>query len=371
MDKDTAAVLFHQGAVFVLLDMPEGSEFGIDYNSWTTGLKFKGVKMIPPGPHYIHYCARNSLGQTGFRSGFFYNFKQKEILVKKWDACNEDIKPGQVFEEEQQRIELNIKELDGYLGAYPYENYKKWVSLTSHITEEILLKLQPECGTITSVSQFLSPANNSKMRLEALKKKSLEQENSPTNYRKEKSDGLPVLTAVPGTEIRFSAIPKQRYPQGASPQEITKHSMDSTYILDILLSKYPSNQNGILGEIQFAFICFLFGEVYDAFEQWKALVHILCTSEEGLNSHTDLFMNFISMLHFQVHEIPEDFFVDIVSADNFLTTTLREFFSNLDDGNGVVKLRYRGKKFQEHLTKKFAWDFTSEPEDFAPVIIDL
>ena len=55
MDQDTAKVLFNEGATFVLQNMPEGSEFGIDYNSWTTGPKFRGVKMIPPGIHYIYY----------------------------------------------------------------------------------------------------------------------------------------------------------------------------------------------------------------------------------------------------------------------------------------------------------------------------
>lgn len=191
------------------------------------------------------------------------------------------------------------------------------------------------------------------------KKKSLEQR------------GLPHLTTIAGTEMRFTEIPKQRYPDGASPQEITKHSMDSSYLLETLLKTvYSKNSNGILGEIQFAFICFLIGQVFDAFEQWKRLVHLLCSSESALNTHSELFMNFISMLHFQVHEIPEDFFVDIVSANNFLTSTLQEFFSNLDEGNGDGQLRQRGRKFREHLTKKFKWDFTTEPDDFAPVIVD-
>lgn len=182
---------------------------------------------------------------------------------------------------------------------------------------------------------------------------------------------MPNLEIIPGTELRFSKIPTQRYPEGATPQEITKHSIDSTHILKTLLTScHNRNQNGILGEIQFSFICFLIGQVYDAFDQWKRLVHLICSSEEALNTHTDLFMNFISVLHFQVHEIPEDFFVDIVSANNFLTTTLQEFFSNLSEGNGDAKLRRRGEKFREHLTKKFKWDFTEEPDEYAPVIVD-
>ncbi|KAL4228697.1 a1-alpha2 repression [Mactra antiquata] len=362
MDKDTAKVLMREGALFVLLDMPEGSEFGIDYNSWTTGPKFRGVKMIPPGIHFVYYSAQSSNHTSGMRTGFFHNFKQKEMLVKKWDKYNEDIFPGQVSTEEQERLESNIAELDQYLGPYPYDSYKKWVSLTNHITEDLIQHLQPQCGTIYSVAQFESPCSNSKSRQAALTDK------SPTQASK---DGLPDLTAIAGTEMQFSKIPKKRYPEGATPQEITKHSMDSSYMLETMLqSVYTDNIHSILGEIQFSFVCFLIGQVYDAFDQWKKLVHLLCSCESALNTHNDLFMDFITVLHFQVHEIPEDFFVDIVSANNFLTSTLQEFFSNLENGNGDSKLRQRGIKFREHLTKKFNWDFTSEPDEFAPVVVD-
>ena len=55
MDQDTARILFEDGAILVFLDVPEGTEFGIDYTSWNVGPKFKGVKMIPPGVHYVYY----------------------------------------------------------------------------------------------------------------------------------------------------------------------------------------------------------------------------------------------------------------------------------------------------------------------------
>lgn len=79
----------------------------------------------------------------------------------------------------------------------------------------------------------------------------------------------------------------------------------------------------VLGELQFAFICFLIGNVYDAFEHWKALLNLLCRSEEATVKHQALFSNLISVLYHQLHEIPADFFVDIVSQDNFLTNTLQ------------------------------------------------
>ena len=55
MDNDLARRLFADGAALVLLDVPERTEFGMDYNSWTVGPKFKGVKMIPTGLHFIFY----------------------------------------------------------------------------------------------------------------------------------------------------------------------------------------------------------------------------------------------------------------------------------------------------------------------------
>ena len=55
MEPELARRLFAEGAVLVLLDVPQRTEFGIDYNSWSVGPKFKGVKMIPPGLHFVYY----------------------------------------------------------------------------------------------------------------------------------------------------------------------------------------------------------------------------------------------------------------------------------------------------------------------------
>lgn len=47
----------------------------------------------------------------------------------------------------------------------------------------------------------------------------------------------------PGTEIRFTPLPTMKYPEGASPQEITKHSMDSTYQLEQLMIEFQRYKN--------------------------------------------------------------------------------------------------------------------------------
>ena len=55
MDQDVAKKLFFEGATLLVLDMPIGSEFGIDYNAWKTGEMFRGVKMIPHGLHFVYF----------------------------------------------------------------------------------------------------------------------------------------------------------------------------------------------------------------------------------------------------------------------------------------------------------------------------
>lgn len=39
----------------VCLDVPERTHFGIDFTDYVVGPKFKGVKLIPPGPHFVYY----------------------------------------------------------------------------------------------------------------------------------------------------------------------------------------------------------------------------------------------------------------------------------------------------------------------------
>ncbi len=82
MDQATAARLFTEGAVLIVLDMPVGTEFGIDYNSWNTGPKFRGVKMVPPGLHFVYFRAvghGDAARQTGPRTGTFLTLQRRQV----------------------------------------------------------------------------------------------------------------------------------------------------------------------------------------------------------------------------------------------------------------------------------------------------
>lgn len=134
MDQRVAKRLLIEGGTFVFLEVPAGTEFGIDMKIWTTGEKFRGVKMIPPGLHFIHYSPLDPYGRMAPKVGFFYNFRPSEFVVRKWDKVTEDISLQPVDETEIVGLKENIEVLDTFLGPYPYDVWKKWTSLTTYIT---------------------------------------------------------------------------------------------------------------------------------------------------------------------------------------------------------------------------------------------
>ncbi|KAJ8973031.1 hypothetical protein NQ317_012636 [Molorchus minor] len=209
MDQETAKKLYEEGGIFIFLGVPEGTEFGIDMKSWNTGEKFRGVKMIPPGLHYIFFSAVSSIGDTAPRSGFFHNFKKSEIYVKKWDRENECVSSEAISETEIVGLKDNIRVLDNFLGPYPYDILDKWKNLTSNITDALVQRLTPISGYIQSALELESCSDADRPR-----GKKTAEENSVSeslNLTKQSkrlrlSDGieenlLPKLKPKEGTEL--------------------------------------------------------------------------------------------------------------------------------------------------------------------------
>ena len=51
--------------------------------------------------------------------------------------------------------------------------------------------------------------------------------------------------------------------------------------------------------------------------------------------------------------------------------SLTDLFANMRETEGVTRqLRARAISFENHLSKKFGWDFSEEDEEFAPVVVE-
>ncbi|XP_040578894.1 protein AAR2 homolog [Lepeophtheirus salmonis] len=366
IDPDLALNLFEGGSFLILLDVPPKTEFGIDLNSWRTGTKFMGVKMIPPGLHFIYYSPVSKEGQVAPRTGFFHKFSKGEVLVKRWNDTSEQL--DTVHDTQPFKLEKNLKNLDPHFGPYPYDHWKKWISLTNRISDATLSRLEPSEGIVYSVTHLVPKEFIMKSK------------------GGEHTDEVPDLKTKAGTNIRYTSIPT-KYTKGASPADITRNCLDTSFQLESFLQDFTKLYGDqvsssmttnnyikeVLAEVQFSFICFLVGQHYDSFEHWKNLLVMLCSCDDALSKYPELFSSLITDIYFQIKEVPDDFFVDIVSSNNFLVSILTTLFSNVRHGGNSIpeSVKRKSAKFQNHLSKKFDWDFTNEEmdEEDMPVVV--
>ncbi|KAK4881789.1 hypothetical protein RN001_005108 [Aquatica leii] len=359
-----------EGGTLVLLNVPPGTELGIDMKIWTIGENFRGIKMIPPGIHFIHYSALNDYGDVTPKTGFFYNFRRSEFVVKKWDRVLQDISLDEVPESEVVQLKDSITILDKFLGPYPYSIWKKWTLLTSHVTDNLIKRLMPETGRVKSVLDLMCQAKSE----EGPSSKCLRKPrwgNSLTEAIEE--DLLPNLKPVPGTDIRLTPLPNRNYPEGSIPSEITRHSLDSTYSLELMINSFQEKTD-LIGELQFAYVCFLVGHSIEAFEHWKNLVCLLCSCEVAIKKYYTVYDIFVTTLEGQILETPPEFLADIVTNNNIIYLKLRTFFLSVSDSDVHGRFKTKVERFKHNLTSKFEWDFThldSDDEEDAPVVVDL
>ncbi|XP_057316382.1 protein AAR2 homolog isoform X1 [Hydractinia symbiolongicarpus] len=339
--------------ILIFEDIPAGTEVGIDYHSWHVGPRFRGIANIPPGFHFVFFSSVDKHGQKAPRTGFFEFLDKGDVVVKRFDRLNEDIKDESVPDEEKKRYLNDISEIGKYLAPYPTEECKKWCNLCDCISPSLLTRIQPVCKKIN----FLTEVS---LKTAGKQKRSIAKLDSRLIYNEDTN----VL-------IKFTEIPTE-LPADISPQDRTKHCLDSSFFLQKLIESCPGGENDVIGEMQFAFICFLIGQVYDAFEHWKLLVTLITNSQNIISSKNDFYMKFLNVIELHMDECPDDFFIDIVAQNNFLVKTFQAFFQSFnspDDNSGEL---LKGLSLLKHkLTTRFEWDFDEEDEDDLPVVVEL
>uniref|UniRef100_A0A7S3ES93 AAR2 C-terminal domain-containing protein n=1 Tax=Haptolina ericina TaxID=156174 RepID=A0A7S3ES93_9EUKA len=142
----------------------------------------------------------------------------------------------------------------------------------------------------------------------------------------------------------FVPVDPRRPQRGKGPMlsgaALTQYHMDrSEFVLGLLLREYGQGEGSgedaeaaLLGELQLAFLIFLQLSSLRSLEQWKVLVHTLCSCEQLLLSRPGLYVKLFPVLRAQLLLAPRDFFEDELSADNFLRASLSSLAS-LADGH--------------------------------------
>jgi A1 cistron-splicing factor AAR2 len=236
----------------VLLGAPQGLSITVDFNSWTTGPLFKGLKNIPSGIHYI----TTNLDQIFGRSGFFVD-ACNDLHIWQWSDAS--VRFELVTDQDQLcRIKLAMQEIE--LGLGPYTSCDSWQLHSNYLSLKLLHKIIPGNLTDQSSTSRLSDVADSRIQK---------------------------AHTVHFTEIDL----KHSFPAGTQGALRSKYSMDKSWLLKKLISE--SSVEEILGEMQLAFLMFILGQFYDGYEQWKILIHLICNSEESLEQDSGFFIQFI------------------------------------------------------------------------------
>lgn len=388
MDPETALELVKQGATLLLLDVPQYTLVGIDSQMFTVGPAFKGIKMIPPGPHFVYYSSSSKDGkQFSPIVGFFVDAAPSEVIVRKWNQQEERL--VKVPEDEEERFCQAVKslEFDRYLGPYNLSQYGEWKRLSSYLTKTIIKRIEPIGGEITVACESEMDKNSPKTSIE----RALDAQLGTGKFQ--------ASTSVDQSKKRgcyYTTIPRVIKRRGMEGKELTSLNLDKTELLEsVLIKDYGGSEDLLLGELQFAYIAFLMGQSLEAFFQWKSLVSLLLSCIEApFRTRSHLFTKFIKVIFYQLKYglqkdrkesngagiavsslLDESWF----SADSFLHRLCKDFFLLMQDATVVDgDLLTWTRKLKELLENILGWEFQQnsavdgiyfeEDDEFAPVV---
>lgn len=391
MDPDKALELVKHGASLILLNVPPYTTFGMDTQMFAVGSNFKGMKMIPPGPHFVYY---NAVSRHGIEfspvTGFFIFPAPSEVIVRQWDPQEEHlVKLADSSEEERFALAVKNLEFDRYLGPYDLHHYRDWKHISSYITKDVIERLEPIGGEITIMSESelidKGPQTSADRRLAEQLSEARE-----CYERKSACSGKPMSGSQ---RCFYTRIPYSVKHRGMTAAELTAANLDKTQMLEnVLDQKYGGQEDLLLGELQFAFVAFLMGQSLEAFGQWKAIVCLLLSCEEApLHTRTQFFIKFLDVVNLQLKQgfgtnsnsqeqrtfplLDDSWF----SKDNFLQLLFQDFFSMIKEAQPVDgELLFQAKRLKNVLEVNFGWCFEKEGSDkheendeFAPVVVTV
>ncbi|KAF5961035.1 hypothetical protein HYC85_002244 [Camellia sinensis] len=292
MDPETALGFVKHGATLLLLDVPPHTLVGIDTQMFSVGPAFKGIKMIPPGAHFLYYSPSNREGnEFSPIIGFFVDASPSEVFVRQWDQQEERL--VKLSEDEEERYSQAVKslEFDRQLGPYTPSHYGDWKRLSNYITKSTIERIEPIGGEITVACESEIVANIPSTPTERALAEQLKNGKFSRSVDKSQRRGS-----------YYTPIPRVIKNKAIHGQELTSLNLDKTQLLEsILINHYGGSEDLILGELQFAFIAFLMGQSLEAFLQWKSLVSLFlgCT-EAPLHTRSQLFTKFIKVIYYQL-----------------------------------------------------------------------
>ncbi|GAM22755.1 hypothetical protein SAMD00019534_059300, partial [Acytostelium subglobosum LB1] len=424
MDNERAHRLNDIGTTLLCLNVPEGTQVALDNKQMVSGPSFKGFKMIPHGAHIFCYSAAdqtNNVSPPSVQSRFFYVDERKQpgrVIILKWSTELEDFvdehSSSQLQQQQQQQQHggldgssptlsqqsaiLTQQEIESYtmavkklefdrnLAPYPIDDncHFQWLALTSHITQSLLDRIMPISGVINGdADDYENAQDNRRPRMPDAKEAEIlaKLDRDLNEFRKlrnpqhqhEQSEQLEEDEAKTTKErwgVPYYSVLSRAPSKGSTPTEISMWNMDKSHSLRTVIKRYyAADEYGLIGEIQFCYVLFIYGLAYGSFLQWKNLVTLMLQCDAMVDSNPRLFTTFLRVLQHQMEVGPADMFDSDISSNMFLKPLLKGFIeSNFDEigGSGKVNDKDNDKRqlFEQVLAirrmveNKFKWNLT-------------
>lgn len=248
-----------------------------------------------------------------------------------------------------------------FLAPYDFLQLKKWQQLSNEITEEVINRVNPECGVIRTSAEFQSCPD-------AERPKGQNPLTRSVNIRPNQTEDelLPNLKVVPGTAPRFTKIPAL-HSHTASPSEISESHLDAIRAIEMYFSSFSEPFEAIR-EIQLSFVLFLCGCSIDALAHWRKVLNLMTKSETAVKKFSFFYRRYLETLKAQLPELPDELMMP--TPNNTVFKDVGRLIINCTLGG----LKDEADAFSSYLTNKMSWFFDDlfeeNPEDL-PVVVEL
>lgn len=334
----------------LLLGLPPRALAGIDLLSFTTTPRFRGVRDLPPG---LHFVFTGSSTAFSLRHGIWFRIQDPhQLVVTKWQQPDETL-AVETDKAEELTWRANISDI-WEKGLTPYRQSSStskeevqdergdWLPLTSYITDALLSRI-----TQGSASDWhLTSASSASQDL----------------------DDIPGLLASeskthPEKELRFLPINlKRTWRADATGRERTDAAQDRSWALNDLVSQH-SDAMEILGELQFCFLSVLTLNNWSCLEQWKRILGLIFTCKTAVLSQSDLFIRAIATLRLQIQHCKdaEGGLIDLADEGGSLLKSLlvrfRKGLEGLPRGEEVQDVLDELDDLEAYLRDEHGWEF--------------
>jgi len=335
-------------ACVLLLDLPEAAFCGIDLLSFTSGPRFRGIKQLPTGWHFVFVGATNSFS---LRYGVWFHVGDAqqgppEVYVKQWNKQNEELLSID-DETELQKWRANLGAIwrecltpyrqtatDAVKNeAEVVEEKQDWPKMTDCITPELLSRIT---GIETKNHWALTSASSAEIDYDDI-------------------PGLSQAESVlhPEKSLVFSPVDlKQTWATGTVGRARTDAARDRSWALEQVVTTHCRDAHEIIGELQFCFLMVLTLNNNSCLEQWRRLLNLVLTCSQAVVERGAFFTKFLSSLRVQLEHCQD--------AEGGL-------FDLSDEGGGLIHAllqRFKaGIERQSSSINQDVWDEVEELED--------